>query len=180
MKSKTKPTLADIAHAVGCSVATIKGYRSQLGDRVYDIPFMIAHRQGLKGGGAPYTKSSPDQAAAKLRLTNAQADIAELAAARKRGDQVDVSSVREDMLRIGGAVKASMLRLESDLPPLLVGLEAGAMQTRIRESTDAILLQLADMTGGLYQLPPSEPEPDEDLPKPRKRKPMKRKRKRNT
>ena len=74
-----------------------------------------------------------------------------------RGKFVSIEGVANDMLKIGGAVKAAMLRLEADLPPMLVGLDEAAMQIKIRAQGDEILRLFAEMSEELYK-PPTEPE----------------------
>lgn len=173
---KGKLPVRKIAEKLGLHVGTLWKWRAQ-GVDVWDEKAIEAHRATLMTGGRarPRTPPSADLTAAKLRLTNAQAEIAELAAAKRRGDMVEVSTVREDILRIGSALAAGMARLESDLPPRLEGLDAASMQTAIREAVDGLRSQFADSASALYAAAREDESDLEDLPKPATRKAKKRK-----
>lgn len=151
MKHDRNPdtTLREVAAKVGCTIRALSKYKLE-GVDVYDVEAVRKHRESKRTGDVPRAGNDPDIKEEKRRLTKAQADKAELEVRRLRGELVPVAEVREDMLRIGGAVKAAMLRLENDLPPRLHGLEPGAMQVPIRESIDGILAQLSEMTSGVY------------------------------
>lgn len=141
-------TQKEMARRVGVNKSVITKYKA-LGVDVTDEDAVRRHKAENKRGGQP-NESYGDLRAEKLRLTKAQADRAELEVRRLRRELVAVEEVRADLLRIGSTVKALILRLESDLPPTLHGLEPAEMQLRIRESVDKILSQLSEMASYMH------------------------------
>ena len=69
-----------------------------------------------------------------------------------QGRHVPVSTVRDDLARIGAAVGAALTRFDNDFPPMLVGLPEVKIQKKVKEGTYAIRQQLADKTSDLYTL----------------------------
>lgn len=101
---------------------------------------------------------SVDYAAERAAKTRAERQLVEHKLDVLRRNHVPVSEVREDLLRIGSAIKAQMLRLEVDLPPVLEGLTAAQMQARIREKADLILSLWSDATSEIYAEPITDDE----------------------
>ena len=64
---------------------------------------------------------------------------------------VSVGEVRQSMTRIVSAARGELLKLSSDLPPRLAGLNEAKIQGIIREAIVEILARLADETNELYQ-----------------------------
>lgn len=145
-----KPTMAQMAERIGCTPQTLRKYRDMAGVDITDEEAVRAFRNTLRFGDVPTAAGAPDIRAEKLRLTKAQADRAELEVRRLRGELIPLAEVREALVRIGGAVKAHLLRFENDLPPRLHGLEPGDMQIPIREAVDTVLCRLSDMTDAAY------------------------------
>ena len=63
---------------------------------------------------------------------------------------VSAEDVAEDYTRIGFAVKAAMIRLSNDLPPMLEGMSAPQMKKKIREQTIHILAMLGGKDAELF------------------------------
>jgi len=59
--------------------------------------------------------------------------------------------VEESMLRIGAAVKAAIMRMEADLPPMLEGMTPAGMQKVIREKVDEVLSTLSDANAQIWK-----------------------------
>ena len=66
------------------------------------------------------------------------------------GKYVSRSTVEEALIRIGAAVKAAIMRMEADLPPMLDGMEPASMQTVIKGKVDEVLLTLSEETSKIW------------------------------
>ena len=66
------------------------------------------------------------------------------------GKYVARAKVEEDLIRIGAAVKGSILRMEADLPPMLEGMTPAQMQTTIRQKVDEVLSTLSDASAEIW------------------------------
>lgn len=144
-KKKGEFMQKDMAKRMGLSTETISRYKRQ-GVDITSEDAIRAHQLTKRDRGIARVKTTGDLHAEKLRLIKAQADKAELEVRRIKRELVPVEEVRTDLLRIGSVVKALIVRLESDLPPVLHGLEPADMQLRLRESCDGILMQLSEMS----------------------------------
>ena len=67
-----------------------------------------------------------------------------------QGKHVARGIIEEALMRIGSAVKAAVLRMEADLPPMLEGATPAAMQRMIREKTDEVMTTLSDATADVW------------------------------
>lgn len=96
----------------------------------------------------------------KQRLYNLERDgeKKEIEVGKMRGELVEREKVREDVVVVTRATQAGLRRLESSLPPQLVGLGEAAIQKRIGVATDEMLSDLSDILSPLYQ-PLDIPEP---------------------
>ena len=66
------------------------------------------------------------------------------------GSYVSRGMVEEAMLRIGAAVKAAIMRMEADLPPMLEGMTPAAMQKVIRGKVDETMSMLNDESAKIW------------------------------
>ena len=66
------------------------------------------------------------------------------------GKYVARAKVEEDLIRIGAAVKGSVLRMEADLPPMLEGMTPAQMQVTIRQKVDEVLTTLSEATSEIW------------------------------
>jgi hypothetical protein len=66
------------------------------------------------------------------------------------GKYVSRAKVEEDLIRIGAAVKGSLLRMEADLPPMLEGMTPAKMQKTIRQKVDEVLSTLSDASSSIW------------------------------
>lgn len=67
-----------------------------------------------------------------------------------QGKHVARAIIEEALMRIGSAVKAAVLRMEADLPPMLEGATPAAMQRMIREKADEVMTTLSDATADVW------------------------------
>ena len=138
-------TKSAIAAAVGVSRRTLSNYE-RAGCDVTSLPAIRRHMATLRHGGtmpAIAARGSP-LAAARLALTNARADKAELECRRLHRELVSVDEVRGDLASIRDAVKVALAELVDTLPARLAGLGPPEMERVIAEHTSATLARLAD------------------------------------
>ena len=69
----------------------------------------------------------------------------------KRGLYTSNEMIEENAIRIGSAVRAMILKLENELPAILVGLNEAEMQKKINKKGCEILTQLGDVKSELYK-----------------------------
>lgn len=67
------------------------------------------------------------------------------------GSYVSKGAVEEALLRIGATFKASVLRMEADLPPMMEGMDVASMQRVIRDKVDEALRSLDDEYRKVYE-----------------------------
>tara|TARA_R110002020_G_scaffold81691_1_gene202701 strand:+ start:99 stop:650 length:552 start_codon:yes stop_codon:yes gene_type:complete len=66
-------------------------------------------------------------------------------------DYIHKDEVTDDMTRIGNGLKAGLLRLQADLPPMLEGLGANEMQKTLAAKINEMLSQWANESSELYK-----------------------------
>ena len=67
------------------------------------------------------------------------------------GKYVSRAVVDDALIRIAAAVKAAILRMEADLPPMLEGADPPAMQRIIRSKVDEVMAMLSDESAKVWQ-----------------------------
>jgi hypothetical protein len=67
------------------------------------------------------------------------------------GKYVARAKVEESLVRIAAAVKASILRMEADLPPMLEGMTPAKMQKVIRQKVDEVLVNLSEASSEVWR-----------------------------
>lgn len=68
------------------------------------------------------------------------------------GKYVSRSVVEEALMRIAAAVKAAVMRMEADLPPMLDGASPSEMQRMIRGKVDEVMNVLADESSKVWEV----------------------------
>jgi hypothetical protein len=66
------------------------------------------------------------------------------------GSYVSRATVEEALIRIGAAVKAAVMRMEADLPPMLEGVTPAQSQRIIRGKVDEVMGVLADQSSKIW------------------------------
>jgi hypothetical protein len=79
---------------------------------------------------------------AKRRRAIADANRAEIQAARESGAVIEVSSVEEVMVQIGAEMRSRLLSWIGTLPPQLEGLDAARIQRLLREKIAELLTSI--------------------------------------
>jgi hypothetical protein len=67
------------------------------------------------------------------------------------GKYVPRSTVEEALIRVGSAVKAAIMRMEADLPPMLDGMDPPSMQRAIRGKVDEVMAVLSDESSKVWE-----------------------------
>ena len=67
------------------------------------------------------------------------------------GKYVSKATVDEALIRIAAAVKAAVLRMEADLPPMLEGMDPAAMQRTIKVKVDEVMTMLSDESAKIWE-----------------------------
>lgn len=145
-QTKGRITQEAMAKLAGVSVRSLQKWEKEGVDITDEEAVMrrAALAQGRKD-------EKEDATAAKLRKLIAEADRVELQVSKERGDLISVAEVDEILLRIGSVVRASIMRLEADLPPMLEGLTPSKMQKLIRGKIDEVLTALADESSTIWK-----------------------------
>jgi len=69
----------------------------------------------------------------------------------RRGELVTVGSVQASAIRMTSTAKGELMKLTSELPPQLVGLDAAAISKRLRSAITAVLTRLSSDSNEAYQ-----------------------------
>jgi len=80
----------------------------------------------------------------RIRLVVEQRKRAEIENAVRRGELMPLGDVKEAMVRIMSETRGELLKLTSDIPPQITGLDAPAIQKKLRTEITAILKRLHD------------------------------------
>lgn len=67
------------------------------------------------------------------------------------GKYVSRATVDDALIRIAAAVKAAILRMEADLPPMLEGADPPTMQRIIRGKVDEVMAMLSEESAKVWQ-----------------------------
>ena len=89
-------------------------------------------------------KAAPDYNTTRFLKTKVEGLQKSIALRESMKAMVPIAKVRENFLRIGAAVKAAIMRMEADLPPMLAGMSETQIQPVIRGKGDEVLTALAD------------------------------------
>lgn len=168
---KRKPSLQSIAERHGVSRQTIYKYQNA-GVDIYNDEAIRTYRLNIPGGSVPaqkdqslqpelsiddsgniYEQIDKAQSFEQARFLKMKSD-AKLQAFKfdvEKGDYTKNSEIKENIIRIGSAIKAALLRYESDLPPMLAGLNEAKIQKVIRQKNNQILNMFSGLSKDLYK-----------------------------
>lgn len=168
---KRKPSLQSIAERHGISRQTIYKYQ-KAGVDIYDDEAIKAYRLNIPGGSVEkdpnlqphlelddslsdniYKQIDKAQSFEQARFLKMKSD-AKLQAFKfevEKGNYTKNSEIKENIIRIGSAIKAALLRYESDLPPMLAGLNEAKIQKVIRQKNNQILNMFSGLSKDLYK-----------------------------
>jgi len=161
-RPKGRKSVDALAEEYGINWETLRQY-ALAGVDIYDPESVFNHRRMQQDDGkgnrtAAAMTDDPQELSADLtydaqrtfklwqenRLLSLKYDV-------ECGKYVPATKVREDLIRIGSALKAGLMRMEAELPPTLVGMSPGAMAKTIREHNDELLTRFSDQTDELYK-----------------------------
>jgi hypothetical protein len=94
-------------------------------------------------------QAAGDDSARRLRqeriaLVIEQRRRAEIENAVRRGELMPLGDVKEAMVRVTSETRGELLRMASDMPPQISGLDAPAIQKKLRAEITGILKRLHD------------------------------------
>lgn len=135
----TKPTQIEIAAALGVTARRVNDLK-RAGMPVDSIEAALAWRAEREGGDS----SAEALRRERIALTRTQRERAAFELEKERGQWISRGAVDQRDIAIGAAVRAALLKLASDLPPMLEGLPAAKIAKVLRETHRGILEQLAD------------------------------------
>lgn len=94
----------------------------------------------------PETWKDADYYELKNREMWLKCEKLQVALEKDRGDLVPVTDVQTEMVRCGTHIRNTLRqKLENDLPPRLVGMEAGEIQKFMRDALDEVLTELSNV-----------------------------------
>jgi transcriptional regulator with XRE-family HTH domain len=121
--AKGDRTQAELAKLAGVTVRTIREWEKE-GVDVYDLQSLMARASKVREREA----ATEDLAGVKLRKLKAEADLKEHELQVERGLFVSKDEVVTEGVRMGIVIKGIMLKLSSDLTPILAGRPAGEIK----------------------------------------------------
>jgi phage terminase Nu1 subunit (DNA packaging protein) len=133
------PTQAALAADLGVSLRTLQNWKRE-GIDLTDRKALQARAAASKGK----LESSEDYSAAKLRKLRAEADRAEILAARERGDLIPHAAVDGMFQAWGLTVRQAFEKLGANLPPVISGRAAGEVHKLLKREFRDALQAIAD------------------------------------
>jgi DNA-binding transcriptional MerR regulator len=121
--AKGNRTQAELAKLAGVTVRTIREWEKE-GVDVYDLQSLMARASKVR----EREEATEDLAGVKLRKLKAEADLKEHELQVERGLFVSKDEVVTEGVRMGIVIKGIMLKLSSDLTPILAGRPAGEIK----------------------------------------------------
>ena len=115
----TLPTNSELAEALGVSVRRIGQLKAE-NMPCDSIPAAVAWRQNKQAGD----NTAEALRAERIRLVRAQAERHEVENEVRRGQLLEIGSVRQDVVTVCSRARDRFLKMSNDLPPRLEGLSA--------------------------------------------------------
>ncbi len=134
----------ELAGILGVTRRTIQNWRKRSGapkaaaNGFHDVSAWreFMHRHDLKGDAV----ATDEETALRARKLLAEVEERELRLAVKKGDYVSIEEVRQTWTRLVGRAKELLRnKFENELPPILSGLDATAIQEECRRAIDEVL-----------------------------------------
>ena len=143
---KRKQTQRQMAARANISRRTLQAYKAA-GVDVTSLQDIKRHQSELRHSGILPQREPPSSALsrAKVALTKAQADKAELHARRLKRELVPATQVRADVAAIQAAVSSALDCFCESLPSRLAGMSPPEMECIIRSATQSLLERLSDV-----------------------------------
>jgi DNA-binding XRE family transcriptional regulator len=139
-------TTTELAQVLGVTRQSLNRWRKLEGapkPRSNGLHPVVEWRQFMKARGLEGTAPSADMDALKARKLLAEIEDRELRTAVRKGEYVAIDQVRvEWTTQVGKAVALLRSKFENELPPVLVGLDAVAIQEECRRAIDEVCASL--------------------------------------
>ena len=136
--AKGDRTQAELAELAGVTVRTIRQW-SKEGVNVYDLQALMARASKVRDR----EEATEDLAGVKLRKLKAEASLKELELDVERGLYVSQEAQRADGQKLGLVLQRIMLKMASDLTPVLAGRPAGEVKKAIDKYAREKLVELS-------------------------------------
>ena len=136
--TKGSRTQAQLAELAGVTTRTIREWEKE-GVDVYDLPSLMTRAAKIQ----EKKNESEDLAGVKLRKLKAEADLKEHELEVERGRYVSQESQRADGQKLGLVLQGMMLKMASDLTPVLAGRPAGEVKKAIDKYAREKLVELS-------------------------------------
>jgi hypothetical protein len=164
-----RPSQASIAKAHGINLSTLRRYMAA-GVDIYDDDQVTAAKseKAAKAARGAAANDTPDLARSRARKMQAEAELAEIKLAAAKRDNLPRIEVEEQLIRICRALQVGLDALAGELPPIIAGMDAPAMEPHIKRAHRLLCNAWADgaaeIVGGDWR-PPSFDELRENQPK---------------
>jgi DNA-binding transcriptional MerR regulator len=136
--TKGNRTQAELADLAGVTTRSIREWEKE-GVNVYDLTALMARASKIQ----EKKNESEDLAGVKLRKLKAEADLKEHELEVERGLFVSQESQRADGQKLGLVLQGIMLKMASDLTPVLAGRPAGEVKKAIDKYAREKLVELS-------------------------------------
>jgi hypothetical protein len=147
------PTQRKIAEALSLSDRRVRALIGQ-GMPSHSIEAAIQWRASQLN-----SDSADELRRARIALVKSQREKIEVENARLRRELISLSEVCQDIFVCFSLAKSEFVKLQSELPPRLEGLEAPAMQRILRDEIYAVLERLSNATEEMFEVHAS-PKPE--------------------
>lgn len=141
----SKPTFAQLVDIYEISRATLYRYQSD-GVDLWNPPEVLAHieSQVVKPPAYRMTGGIRTFEEARLKKTLLEAERIQRQMDREDENVIPRGLVRDDALSAASQLKAGIMALASELPPVLVGMDEGQMQKRLVPILEKLLVDFTD------------------------------------
>jgi len=128
---RKRPTRDQLAEQYGISVPSVDRAK-KAGVDVYDMEAMLEYLQNRQRPGKPdNSPTGQDLNTARTKLVNLQCEKLKIAIQKDRGELLDKVTVDDAMYRLGLLNRMAWDKLPDELPPMLEGLTAAKMKSKL-------------------------------------------------
>jgi len=141
----TRPSQETLASAIGVSRRRIRQLIAS-GMPTSTLAAALAWRKA-----ETVSDSADELRRARIALVKSQRERIEIENARLRGELAPMGKVCEIILQCVSCTRAELLKLTSELPPRLAGLDEVGMQRILRDEIHGVLARLSDSSAEMFE-----------------------------
>jgi hypothetical protein len=141
MSPTKKPSQAEVAKAAGVSMKSLRNWRDREGLDITDLDAVLR-----RAGKHPSTAGGESWSEARRRKAIADANRAELIAAREAGSVVAVADVEATFASLGSELRARLLAWRGELVVALHGLSEAAIYEVLTDRVHDLLESITSNT----------------------------------